>query len=144
MTARRSRTVAAAADDVWAVVSDPWQLPRWWPRTKRVEAVSPDGWTSVLGSNRGRSVRADWRLEAGEGPRAQRWVQEVEGTPFERIFAHHSVHVAVEPADGGAAVHLRTEQRARGWARLVPWMVRRAAKRQMDEALGALAGLVEA
>ena len=41
MIVRRSRTVAAPVDDVWRIVRDPYHLPRWWPKTQRVEGVSP-------------------------------------------------------------------------------------------------------
>ena len=60
---RRSRTVPVPLDDVWAVVGDPHHLPRWWPLTERVEAVDPQAWTSVLRSDRGKVVRADYRVE---------------------------------------------------------------------------------
>ena len=53
MNVRRSRIVGAPREAVWAVVGDPHQLPRWWPRTERVEGVGPGEWTSVLRSERG-------------------------------------------------------------------------------------------
>ena len=31
-TARRSRTIAAPAEELWEVIGDPHHLPRWWPR----------------------------------------------------------------------------------------------------------------
>jgi uncharacterized protein YndB with AHSA1/START domain len=32
-------------DEVWNLISDPYNLPRWWPRTSRVESVDrkPEG-----------------------------------------------------------------------------------------------------
>ena len=36
----RKRRLAAPAHEVWRIVSDPYHLPRWWPRTQRVENVS--------------------------------------------------------------------------------------------------------
>src|SRR4051794_28376052 len=56
----RSRTVAAPVEQVWALVSDPFHLPRWWPATARVEDVEDDAWTSVLKTPGGKSVRADF------------------------------------------------------------------------------------
>ena len=52
---------------VWALVSDPHHLPRWWPRAMRVEDVtqakraSARGGPRVLGTERGKGVRADYR-----------------------------------------------------------------------------------
>jgi uncharacterized protein YndB with AHSA1/START domain len=62
----RTRTVEAPVGDVWKLVSDPYNLPRWWPRTGRVENVTGDGgrrtrWTKVLETAEGRGVRADYR-----------------------------------------------------------------------------------
>jgi uncharacterized protein YndB with AHSA1/START domain len=141
----RSRTVAAAPEDVWRLVSDPYHLPRWWPRTERVEGVSERGWTSVLGSPRGggRSVRADYVLVASEAPRRRRWAQELEGTPFERLFSAWAAEVQLEPAGEGAArVRLLVESQGRGWARFGGFMVRRAMKRLLDEALDNLQATV--
>src|SRR5690606_27795067 len=63
----RRRTIEAPVGEVWKLVSDPYSLPRWWPRTARVENVdSRDGgrrsqWTKVLETAEGRGVRADFR-----------------------------------------------------------------------------------
>ena len=35
----RSRTIRASVESVWDLVSDPHNLPRWWPRIMRVEDV---------------------------------------------------------------------------------------------------------
>ncbi len=102
----RSRTVPVAPDDVWAVVGDPHHLPRWWPLTERVEAVEPEAWTSVMRSDRGKVVRADYRVEAHEPPRRRAWSQALEGTPFERLLREHRTEVALAPGrrrDGGDA-----------------------------------------
>ena len=48
------------------MLADPRSLARWWPRVERVKAVTGEGWTTVLRSERGRALRADWRLEADE------------------------------------------------------------------------------
>jgi uncharacterized protein YndB with AHSA1/START domain len=136
---RRSRVVRAPVGDVWAVLADPWHMPRWWPRTSRVEGVSDEGWTSVLASDRGHSVRADWAVETSEFPSRRRWVQELEGSPFARLFDFHAIEARLAPADGDATkVTLEIEQRVRGWARFAPFLVRRAMKRQADEALAGL------
>jgi uncharacterized protein YndB with AHSA1/START domain len=94
----RTRTVAAPIEQVWALVSDPFHLPRWWPATARVEDVEDDGWTSVFSS-------AVTQLELEE-----------EG-------------------DEATRVALTSEERLRGRYRLGGWLVRRAARRRLDEAL---------
>ena len=38
-TVRRSRTLRATPEEVWAIVGDAYHLPRWWPRVTRVEGV---------------------------------------------------------------------------------------------------------
>ena len=56
----RRRRIAAPVRDVWALVSDPYSLPRWWPRTTRVESVERKAggrrsqWTKVLETAEGR------------------------------------------------------------------------------------------
>jgi uncharacterized protein YndB with AHSA1/START domain len=134
----RSRTVAAPPDAVWAVVADPGALPRWWPRTERVEGVTADGWTTLLRSARGRPVRADWRLDGEERPRRRAWAQQIDGTPFARVLAERRVEARVEPAGAGTRVTLELRQRGRRWARLGGLMMRRAARRELDGALGGL------
>ena len=143
MIVRRSRTVAAPVDDVWRIVRDPYHLPRWWPRTQRVEGVSDAGWTSVLTSDRGRAVRADYRVQASRGRERRRWAQELAGTPFERIFAELVTELVLTSEGSKTVVGLEITQRPRGWARFGGLMLRRATGRQLDAALAGLAGLVE-
>jgi uncharacterized protein YndB with AHSA1/START domain len=140
---RRSRTVAAPADEVWRIVRDPYHLPRWWPRTQRVEGVSSAGWTSVLVTDKGRSVRADYRVEASKGGERRRWSQELEGTPFERLFGEVIYDLSLARGGDGTEVAIEMRQKPRGWARFGGLMLRRAGRRQLDEALDGLAGLLE-
>ena len=140
MTVSRSRTVPVPPDEVWAVVADPHHLPRWWPLTERVEAVDAEAWTSVMRSDRGKVVRADYRVEANEPPRRRAWSQALTGTPFERLLREHRTGVALAPDGEGTLVTLTVSQRGRGTARLGMWMMRRATRRRLDDALDALAG----
>jgi hypothetical protein len=106
---------------------------------ERVEGVTGDAWTTVLRSERGRAVRADWRLEASEPPRRRAWAQEVAGTPFERVLAERRVEARVgEGATGEGEILLELRQRARGWARFGGFLLRRAARRELDAALDGL------
>jgi uncharacterized protein YndB with AHSA1/START domain len=143
-TTRRSRTVAAPPQAVWATVGDPHHLPRWWPRVSRVERVDAHGFTEVLTTDRGRAVRADFRLKERRAPELCRWSQDVDGTPFERILSASETEVRLAPAAGGTRVTLQLRQRLRGTARLGGFLVRRAARRQLAEALDALGRLYDA
>jgi len=138
-----SRTVQARPQAVWRLVSDPYRLPVWWPRVERVEGVTKEEWTTVLRSERGKAVRADFRLEASEAPRRRAWVQQLPGTPFERLLWESRTEVSLAPAGEGTEVTLRLQQRPRGWARLGGFLLRRAARRQLDRALAGLAEALE-
>lgn len=143
MVVRRSRTVKASSEDVWRVVRDPYHLPRWWPRTDRVEGVSNAGWTSVLTTDRGRSIRADFRVELSKSGELRRWSQELEDTPFERLFAEAVTELSLAPDGNGTRVEIEVRQKPKGWARFGGFMLRRATRRQIDGALKGLAAAVE-
>lgn len=141
---RRTRTVFADPSEVWALVGDPYGLPRWWPRVERVEQVTAGQFTEVLRSERGRAIRADHRLtDLAEGERIG-WEQEIEGTPFARVMSFCSTTVMVKPATGGGTdVQIERRQQMRGMARLGGFLIRRATGRVLDGALEQLAGVVE-
>lgn len=144
MRVARSRTLAAPPEDVWRVLEDPYALPRWWPLVRRVEGVSAAGWTMVLGQEGGRGVRADQRLEASEAPALRRWALDVPGSPFERVLRASAVEARLAPAEpGGAKLTLELRQQPRGIARLGAFMLRRAGRRQLDDALAGMARAVE-
>ena len=140
MRVRRSREVRADADAIWRVAADPYHLPRWWPRAQRVEGVSDSGWTLVLGTERGRGVRADYTLVADEPRRRRAWALEVAGTPFERIFSEQLTTLEVE----AGRVTITIDQKPRRFARFGGFMMRRGMGRNLDTALASLAELVEA
>jgi uncharacterized protein YndB with AHSA1/START domain len=139
----RRRAVAAPPAAVWELVSDPYNLPRWWPRTQRVESVEGAGigaqWTKVLGTAEGRGVRADFRCtDAVEGERIA-WEQLIPGTPFERHLRHYAIEIALSEADGGTAVSIGAKQGLRGLSRLGSPMMRRGQGALLDEALDGIA-----
>jgi uncharacterized protein YndB with AHSA1/START domain len=127
---------------VWELVSDPYSLPRWWPRTARVEDVEEGGpaegrqWTTVLQTTEGRGVRADFRCsEALEGERYA-WEQQVEGTPFERHLRRSAAEIRLADAGSeGTEVALSSVQALRGLSRLGGPMMRRGQGALLDEAL---------
>ena len=138
----RKRTIAAPVGEVWKLVSDPYALPRWWPRTTRVENVDDktggrrSRWTKVLETAEGRGVRADFRcLSAAENERYV-WEQELEGTPFERHLKASRVEVGLKDRGGGeTAISLSSVQTLRGMSRLGSPMMRRAQGAILDQAL---------
>jgi len=139
-TTRVSRTLAAPPQAVWDVIADPWHQVRWWPRVVRMEAVQDGHFTQVLGTARGRGVRADFRIVEVEDLRLLRWEQQLEGTPFERLLGEALTAISLEPCDGEPAttVTIELRQRLLGWSRLVPFLFGRAARRQLTEALAGL------
>jgi carbon monoxide dehydrogenase subunit G len=145
-TARRIRTVAATPEAVWDLVGDPHNFPRWWPGVTRMESVDGDRWTQVFMTKKGRPVRVDFRLLESEAPPAagaerpglRRWEQELAGSPFERVLSKSVTEVRIEPAGDGARVTIEERQKLRGYSRFVGWMLRRASRTRLDEALEGL------
>jgi uncharacterized protein YndB with AHSA1/START domain len=139
----RRRTIAAPRAEVWELVSDPYNLARWWPKVMRVESVEGEGanaqWTKVLGTAEGRGVRADFRCrDFAEGERYG-WEQLIPGTPFERHLRRYEVEVTLAEEDGGATgVRLDAAQALRGLSRLGSPMMRRGQGALLDEALDGL------
>jgi uncharacterized protein YndB with AHSA1/START domain len=138
-TVARARSVPAGPDEVWEVVADPYHLPRWWPRVERVEDATPEAWTTVMRSSSGRAVRADYTRTDARRPRWLAWRQEIEETPFERVFAEASTELTLKPdGEGATRIELRAVQRLRGRSRFGGFLARRAARRQLDAALDGL------
>lgn len=135
----RSRTIPAPPRRIWDLISDPHNLPRWWPRTLRVEDVQGSGdrsrWTIVLETERGSGVRADFRCTGATNERRLAWTQDLEGTPFAKVLRESTVEILLDDVPEGTRVVLRSSERLRGMARLGGRMIRRAARRRLDEAL---------
>ena len=146
MRVARSRAIRAPAADVWRVLADPYALPRWWPLVRRVDGVGEQGWTMLLGKPGGRGVRADQRLEASsEAERLRRWSLVVPGSPFARVVSASVTEARLEAGAGRTStLTLELRQAPAGWARLGRLMLRRAARRQLEEALEGMARCVEA
>jgi uncharacterized protein YndB with AHSA1/START domain len=134
--------IDAPVEAVWSVVSDPYHLPRWWPRVTRVEDVQGTGsrarWTAVLGTEAGRGVRADYRCISAAENQRYLWEQEVVDTPFERILRAARTEVLLRPVGAGTEVTLRIRQALRGLSRLGGPLMRRATARTLTEALSGL------
>ena len=157
-TARRSRTIAAPAEELWEVIRDPHHLPRWWPRVSRVESVEGDEFTEVLKTAKGKVVRADFNVVAcDDAAYSLIWVQRVEGTPFARVLKSAETEIRLAPVATAAAqafgaggelapiggeateVTIELRQALNGFfPRFGGYMVRRAARATLDEALDGL------
>jgi uncharacterized protein YndB with AHSA1/START domain len=140
----RRRRIAAPVDEVWELVSDPYSLPRWWPKVARVESVDvkPEGkrsqWTKVLQTAEGRGVRADYRcLSSARGERYV-WEQQLADSPFERHLRRSVVEIGLQREDGGTEVSLTSEQKLRGMSRLGSPMMRGGQGKILEQALDGL------
>lgn len=160
-TVRHSRTLPVTAERLWEVVGDPHHLPRWWPRVRRVEGVEEDAFTEVLVSEKGKAVRADFRLLEERPERKIVWAQQIDGSPFARVLKSAETEIVllpiepslpgVRPAGGTAAmgteVTIELRQTLRGFEWGARWgvvwksgafLVRRAASATIEEALDGL------
>jgi uncharacterized protein YndB with AHSA1/START domain len=135
-TITRSRSVRAPRDEVWRLVSEPERLPAWWPAVTRVEDATPHAWTTVMTSARGKTVRADYTRAEFDPPRRVAWRQELEESPFERILRESVTTVELEPeGEAATALELTLRHRGRGFGRFGYVQLRRAADRQVEQAL---------
>lgn len=137
----RRRTIPAPVGEVWDLVSDPYSLPRWWPRASRVENVDRKGggrraeWTKVLETTEGRGVRADFRCISSAERERYVWEQQLDGTPFERHLRSSKIEIALREEGEGTAVGLTSEQCLRGMSRLGSPMMRHGQGEILEEAL---------
>ena len=139
----RRRRIAAPAGALWRVIADPHHLPRWWPRTQRVENVTGDEpvgmtWTQVLGTKEGRGIRADYECIEADPERRYVYEQEIDQTPFERFLKSSRTEIDLEPDGDGTKVSLANVQRLRGLSRFGSPVMRRGIGRSLAEALTGL------
>jgi uncharacterized protein YndB with AHSA1/START domain len=137
----RRRTISAPVGEVWKLVSDPYSLPRWWPRVGRVENVESKSagrrsqWTKVLETSEGRGVRADYRcLSSAENERYV-WEQDLEGSPFARHLRSSRIEIGLRDRDGGTQVNIVSAQTLKGMSRLGSPMMRRGQGAILEDAL---------
>ena len=136
--------IAAERAAVWRVVADPHHLPRWWPKVSRVEDVyeqergAGTRWTNVLETASGKGVRAEFRCRRSREPDEYEWEQEIEDTPFAKVFKSSVTTVRLADEGDGTRVTLELDQQLGGLSRLGGFMVKRASTEQLD---GALKGL---
>ena len=123
------------------MIADPYHLPRWWPRTRRVENVTAGGdpkgrkWTQVLETREGRGIRADYRCVSAAQNERYVFEQLLEGTPFEGILRSARTEIELSPENGETQVTVASVQRLRGLSRFGSPMMRRATGRTLADAL---------
>lgn len=154
-TVVRSRALEVDPDRVWRLLSDPHNLPRWWPGTARVESVDGEPgttrsrFTQVLATRKGTPVRADYRCTESTPNERLVWEQRIEGTPFEKFLrrAQLELRIASAPSGPSSLVTLAGRRDLRGLSRLGAPMMSRATRRSLEDALDgierALAGVGE-
>lgn len=133
-----SRRMNADQQELWELIADPHHMPRWWPGVIRMEAVDQDRFTQVFRTKRGRSVRIDFHVLTSEAPSTRVWEQEIVGTPFERVLNELIIEVRLEHVEDGTEVTIVQEQKLRGYSRTGGFMLRRATRRRLNEALDGL------
>jgi carbon monoxide dehydrogenase subunit G len=144
--AERTRELPATPAAAWEVISDPFQMARWWPGVARVEGVEEDHFTLVFQTKRKRPVRMDFRVLASDAPGTggeasghRAWEQEVQGTPFGRVLESSITEILLDPAHGGTTqVTIVQVQKLRGYSRSGALLLRRATEKRLDEALDEL------
>jgi uncharacterized protein YndB with AHSA1/START domain len=134
---RRSRVIDAPRGEIWRLVSDPGQLPRWWPRVVRVEGISGSGdrFTEVLRTDSGRDLRADFTVQEREKPSRWRFAQEIGDDPFSKVLSRSETLVELDEEGGRTSVSIEVDRRLRGMARLGGFLFRGATRRHIEEAL---------
>jgi uncharacterized protein YndB with AHSA1/START domain len=138
----RRRDVEASVPEVWKLVSDPYALPRWWPRVSRVEDVDTRSggrrsqWTKVLETQHGRGVRADYRCVSAAENERYVWEQQLEGSPFAKHIKDSRVEIELHAAGAGETrVVVTSSQSMRGMSRLGGWLMRKGQRDILDSAL---------
>jgi uncharacterized protein YndB with AHSA1/START domain len=135
---QRKRVLPAPPEEVWELIEDPDHMPRWWPGVTRMEGVEADRFTQVFVTKRGRPVRMDFHVLASEAPWRRCFEQEIPGSPFERVLGEAVTEIVLEPVDGGTQVTIALQQKLRGYSRTGGFLLRRATRRRLDEALDGL------
>jgi uncharacterized protein YndB with AHSA1/START domain len=140
-TTRRSATFADTPESLWATVGDPYHLPRWWPGVQRVEDVDPEGFTEVLESKNGKTVRAAFTVVEQTSPERCRWRRKFSGTGFERILRRAEVTIELssetQAAPDGVSTRVTLTLRQLAGVQGLG-TVRRAGRAELDQALAEL------
>lgn len=114
-----------------------------------MEGVEDDRFTQVLTTRKGRVVRMDFRLlesdppgPGGEPSGRRVWEQELAGTPFERVFSESITEIRLEAAGEETMVTIALSHKLGGYSRTGGFLLRRANRATLREALDGLAEIV--
>jgi uncharacterized protein YndB with AHSA1/START domain len=140
-TTVRSRPIDAPPEEIWAVVANPYHLPRWWPGVTRVEDVRNGHFTEVIPTKRGKPVRLDYTIVESVEYSRRSWSQELPGTPFERLLNAWITTIEIAPSGDGATVTITDRQQLRGSFKLGAVLQLRPARKRVGTALENLAAL---
>jgi uncharacterized protein YndB with AHSA1/START domain len=141
-TSRRTRVLSAQPQEIWKLIEDPHHMPRWWPGVDRMEGVDSERFTQVMFTKKGRPVRLDFSVLESEPPWRRAWKQEVEGTPFARVLDEAVTEVLLEPEADGTRVTIAQYQKLRGFSRTGGFLLKRATRDKLEEALDGLERLL--
>ena len=118
---REERSIHAAPDVLWPLVSDPARLPEWFAFAERVEVLE-----GAPGAGQRRRQHGHWGKKRSEvdqvitrwePPRALAWRHEaerLEGKPAPRFAASTDFTIELVPEAAGTRVRLRSEQEPAG------------------------------
>lgn len=141
-TVVRSRQLPAEPGELWRLLADPDNLPRWWPDTVRVESVEGDPgarrsrFTQVFETRDGAPVRADYRCTHSTREQRLVWEQQIEGTPFEKFLRSAELELRLNRIETETTeLELIGRRKLRGVSRLGGPMMSRATRRTLDAAL---------
>lgn len=140
--AQRTRMLKAGQSEIWELIADPHHMPRWWPGVIRMEGVSDDRFTQVFKTKKGRSVRIDFTIVASDPPRTRAWAQDIPGSPFERVLSELTIEVQLNPVDDGTEVTISQQQRLRGYSKTGGFLLKRATRQRLEEALDGLERII--
>lgn len=146
---RAERSIPAAPDELWPLVSDPARLPEWFAFAERVEVLDgPDG----AGQRRRqhghwgkKRSEVDQVITRWEPERALAWRHEAErldGKPAPRFAASTDFTIELIPDATGTVVSLHSAQEPAGAVRglVIRAFGRREVSRSLKSSLERLAG----
>lgn len=140
-TVTRSRTIPAPQQELWELVSDPDDQPRWWPGVERIEGVAGDRFTQVLKTRRGKPLRADFEITAREPPWMIAWEQRLHGTPFARVLAESIMQISLEPVAAQTTVTIAHQIKPRGYSKTGGFLIGRDTGKRLERLLAGIAAL---
>ena len=142
------RSIAAGADALWPLVSDPARLPEWFTFAERVEVLEgvdgPGQRRRQHGHWGKRESQVDQRITRWEPPRTLAWTHEAErlnGKPAPRFAASTDFTIELVPDGAATTVRLRSVQEPAGAVRgaVIRAFGRREVARGLEDSLERLA-----